>query len=220
MRGRLSLALLIMVSAGRPSAQPHRQWTLGPPTARLAEECTVVRYAYELDDGRVLLPAVRDKRLLVGDFTRGTTEQVGRAGHGPGEYEFPSAIFGIGRDSAILQDLLNRRWFVLHGARIVRTLAPDDSAILASQGTFHGADSLGQVLVLRNAPYEGEREVTMLDSSFVMLVARATGCADKVARTRRRPLREWRERDTSGRVIQSGSAPTIALRAPARAIAP
>lgn len=203
-----AFACLAWGALSRPAdAQPRpRALQLGAATARLSEPFDILVSALELADGRVVIPEPRARGLVVADLAQQVVTPVGRKGRGPGEYEFPGGGLALGHDSTLVQDLFVRRWLVLHGARIVRTLPPDDPAIVRTQGVVHAADSLGHVLMIGTPPLEGERVVTERDSSVAILVDRATGRPDTVARLRRRPLREWRETDATGKVVREGSA--------------
>lgn len=215
---RILRIVLVVVWAVGSEAQRPRQLALGPTTARLDGGFSVLVRVLELADGRVLVPDGPGRRLLVADFATNRVEVIGRNGRGPGEYEMPGFPQALGNDSSLVVELLGRRWYVLHGARIVRTVPPDDPALTALRGTFSSADTLGHVLAKQTPLLEGEREITLRDSADLVLVERATGRVERVARLRRRPLREWRETDATGRVIRSGSAPTLASEAEEEAL--
>jgi len=192
-------------------AQSIRALRLAPPSAALSEQFTVIASVRELADGRVLISNPRDHGLSVGDFARDAVDPIGRKGRGPGEYQFPSTLHRLAGDSSLVADLFGRRWYVLSGDRIVHTLAPDNPAIVFTRGVLGSSDSLGRVLIVATPPLEGTRVVTERDSAHVVLVNRSNGRADSVAVVRRRPQTEVRITNEKGAVVQTGSAPTIAL---------
>jgi len=208
-----TVILAFTATAPAASAQSIRQLRLSPPLASLSEEFTISTSVRELADGRVMVTESRDRGIVVADFARDAVAVVGRKGNGPGEYQLPGSLYVLRSDSSLVAEIVGRRWYVLHGDRIVRTLPPDLPAIVATRGVIYSADSLGRVLVLETPPLEGTREVTERDSAYVALIDRSSGRADTVTAVRRRPQTETRITDERGRVVQSGSAPTVALAA-------
>lgn len=78
---------------------------------------------------------------------------VGRAGQGPGEYEWPSDVIPFARDSVLLIDSRSRRATVLDSAlRAIRTIALPIA--VENPVVFRWPDS---VLVSGNSPLQGER---------------------------------------------------------------
>lgn len=150
---------------------------LAPPNARLAEDLFGLGNGRELADGRLLIGegSLNSRRLLVVDFQRGTTQQIGRRGQGPGEYRIVSRLLTLASDSTLFvaDDM---RWLVLSGSRIVRTISGPDAAMMSAR-IVHDADSMGNLL-------SSERRTPSPDSSGHTLVARANGKTTFVARLR------------------------------------
>jgi hypothetical protein len=155
---------------------------LKPSTARLANEFSDLSAMRELRDGRVLLFDRTESQLFVADFASGATTKVGRTGQGPGEYQIIVALVALGGDSTLASDF--SRWLILDGAEIVATLPRDTPAVRAVQLAPLGADRNGRVLTRRFGGRGAGRAQTMLDSSVIALVDRATGRIDTVASLR------------------------------------
>jgi hypothetical protein len=82
---------------------------LGSPRARLAEPFSSLAGLRELSDGRLLAADAIEQSLWIIDPVRGTRDQLGRQGQGPGEYEMPGDLFALPGDSTLMLDRLNRR---------------------------------------------------------------------------------------------------------------
>jgi hypothetical protein len=175
MLGLISAVLLF--GPRNASSQNIHEVRLAPPTAQLAEELFGLSTGRELADGRFLIGegSHTSRRLLVVDFQRGTMQQLGRRGQGPGEYRLVSRLFPLANDSTLFvaDDM---RWLVLSGSRIVRTISGPDAAMMSAR-IVHGADSMGNLL-------SSERGTPSPDSSGHTLVARANGKTTFVARLR------------------------------------
>lgn len=196
--------VFLLLMPGALAAQSPRLLRLGPANGGISHDFVVVTSVRELADGRVLVTDPQDAGLLVADMVRDSTAVVGRKGRGPGEYQLPGHVFGMASDSSFVADVLRRRWLLLAGASIVRTVPPDDAALRAANELVLGVDVRGHVLTMRAPTFDGLRRVTKRDSSLVLFVHRATGRVDTVAKTRRQPGEEVREVDSSGRAIRTG----------------
>ena len=152
--------------------------TLPAPNARLGAEFSDLTTLRELNDGRVLLFDRKEERLMVVDFGSGFVRDVARKGQGPAEFEFVAALLPLGGDSTLAADLA-RRWLILDGDKVVVTLPPDNPAIMAVRLQPLGADRLGRVLS-RGFPRGGG----LTDSTLAILIERATGRPDTIARLR------------------------------------
>src|SRR5690348_6381149 len=68
---------------------------LGPSTARFAEPFTTVGGVREVAPGKVIVVDPRDRVAELIDLASGATTKVGHEGSGPGEFQFPSALFPL-----------------------------------------------------------------------------------------------------------------------------
>jgi hypothetical protein len=124
------------------AAAAQEPMRLGAPDARLAEPFTLLRGARELPDGRLLVTDWTEQRLAVVDLARGTVEDRGRVGAGPGEFRLPAALLPFRGDSVLLVDLGNGRLTVIDpSARIGRSFQPAN----ASARQPGGADAWGRL---------------------------------------------------------------------------
>ncbi|HEY5544506.1 MAG TPA: hypothetical protein VIK50_00485 [Gemmatimonadaceae bacterium] len=177
-----SLALLVATTL------PPQQGTvsLPPASAGLSAEFSDLTAMRELGDGRVLLYDRKEVRLVVAEFGTGSLRDIGRTGQGPGEFQSIAALLPLGGDSTLAADFV-RRWLILAGDSIVATLPSDTPAIGAVSLWPLGADRQGRVLS------QGfRRGGGSIDSTYVLLVERATGLSDTIARlgggVRRAPI--------------------------------
>ena len=183
---KVLLGLLVAAPAGgqvpRPVAVPQ-------PNATLNAEFTQVSDVRELADGRVLVVDLLDRSIHVGDFRTGSVRRVGRTGSGPNEYQQPTALLAITRDSTIVPDTRNGRWLLLVGAEIVGSVGPDAPALTAGTRAPNGADMRGNVIALKSM-VAGSVTATTLprrDSVLLVRMARATGAQDTLATLLARP---------------------------------
>jgi hypothetical protein len=140
---RFLIGVLIAAPAagqGAPGAQ------LKPPVATLPVEFNRIAAVRELADGRVLIADSRDRKLMVADAAFASTQQVGRGGNGPGEYQQVSRLFPLGGDSTILAGGPQPpRWILLSGSRVIATVPPDGKVFLAARDLY-GVDERGNAL--------------------------------------------------------------------------
>ncbi|HJR33673.1 MAG TPA: hypothetical protein VJ817_01890 [Gemmatimonadales bacterium] len=202
-------ALLAGLAAGFPlqplGSQAPAETRLRPPTARLDEEFNRIVGLRELGDGRVLVADAGDKRLVVVDFARNQAAQIGREGNGPGEYAQVALLASLGPDSTLMPDAFNRRWLVLIGDRIARTIPPGDPAVTASRGVVRSTDERGHGVSVTPPPIRsGGQAMGKSDSIAVLLVTLSSGATDTVARLRTAPLTVWTELDNAGKVTRAG----------------
>ena len=191
---RIMVAAAFLAGAAlqaRAQAAPARTIRLATPNATLATEFSFVSSVRELADGRVLVVDRSERKLLVADWSKRETTQIGRNGSGPGEYLQPSMLLSLGGDSTLLPDLRNGRWLLLSGAEIVTTVGPDSPALRAGARSPLGADRRGNVLLTMSiggaAPPRRETAMPRLDSTQLVRVNRTTGDADTLAMLRARP---------------------------------
>jgi hypothetical protein len=204
MRPHLSLLLLSAATALAVDGQTPLK--LKPANSTLSAEFTGVTSLRELSDGRVIIGDGRDQTLWVADFTTDRTEPIGRKGRGPGEYTFVGWVRPIGGDSSLMGDILQRRWLVLNGARLVGVVPPDHPAVAKTHGSVSFADQRGYVLFLRPiAEKAGVSEISTSDSTAVELISRNTGKVDTVSMLRPLPRRRTIAYGPDGRITSSSS---------------
>jgi hypothetical protein len=179
MRMRLSCcscAAALLLTPVRASSQVPRPEGLRPPTGRLVGEFTYLTSVRELADGRVLLSDPGEKRIVVADFGLNSVQQLGRNGEGPGEYRFASRLTALGGDSTLMADPIARRWLLFSGDRVVGNIPPGAPVVTTVSSSYvDGADMKGHLLTIA-------RHKNATDSEVVILVTRASGRADTVAR--------------------------------------
>jgi hypothetical protein len=205
--------LVAMVVSGSLSAQTPRQIPLRPVATSHPEEFTSITSLREFSDGRVLVTDGREQRLLLLNFADGSAEVVGRRGGGPNEYGMIGLLHRLSGDSSIMSDLTQRRWLLFDGGRIVATIPNDNPAVRAAQESyFTSADGFGHVLS-RVQPHrrDGRTETGSEDSTTVILIERATGRADTIARTQNAERVIEIQRDADGRIIRSSALPKTRL---------
>lgn len=209
MRSASNVVLLLLAASTQAVAQPVRRVILPPANAKLSAEFVGITSLREIADGRVIVTDGRDQVLYLADFRGNTVVILGGKGKGPGEYSQVGFIRETTGDSSILGDMLNRRWLLFDGARIVATIPPDHPAIKATQSLIAGTDRFGHVLINKHAPERnGSTVVTRKDSFSLVLVDRATGRSDTVARLRELPREKHIEMDSDGRIHRSYSTST------------
>lgn len=208
-RLRLAIAALLLTHVLGPvtaSAQAVRRIELRPADATFAEEFTGINSVRELRDGRLLVTDGREQRIVLLDPTGRPSEQVGRSGRGPGEYSNVSWLHVTSGDSSIMWDILARRWLLFDGPRIVGTVPPDDSALLATRAMILGADGLGNVLSERDADRRDGLTLTGAeDSTELFLVARATGRVTSATKLLNTPRRIEIVRKPDGTITSSST---------------
>lgn len=187
----LSTTLVLVSVAGETLAQraAPRVIALAAPNATLTTEFTRVGTVRELADGRTLIGDVMDRKLFVGDWSKGTATQIGRVGSGPGEYAQVEALFPLRGDSTLMPDTRNGRWLLLHGAAFVGTIGSDAPPLLNGARSPIGADQRGTVIATRPVS-TGAISLTAgprHDSLLLVRIARADGRCDTVAVIRARP---------------------------------
>lgn len=110
----LAVVLLSACVASRGAQAQARVLDLtGAPDARLAEPFTLILGVRELVDGRVIVADPRDRRLMLADFGSGDATPIGRAGSGPGEYQFLGVPLAGPRGTTRLVDPILRRVHVI-----------------------------------------------------------------------------------------------------------
>lgn len=197
------LFAMILAVQGSLVAQSPRA-VLQPPNGTLSHEFTRVESVRELRDGRLLVADPRDRGLVVVDFRSGQVTDVGRKGRGPGEYSVASSLFGLAGDSTLMADNGNRRWLLLEGDRVGGTVPADHPALVATQVSVSGSDSLGRVLAQRrNPPRPGASMIDKQDSTTLVLVTRVNGHADTVTAARRQPGRVEAQYSADGRIMST-----------------
>ncbi len=198
------LTIASLLAAQSPGPRPLR-----PATDSLPVEFNRIVGMLELRDGTILVSDAGDRRLVVIDFKKQTLQQIGREGRGPGEYTIPTQLYPIGGDSTLMPDVLNGRWLILRGPAIVRTVPPDDPVVSRTRSGFRGTDVRGHVLTTGvNLPNQ-TRSFGKGDSTALVLVARANGKTDTIARLRVAPTTVKVDVDKDGKVSQMRWFPPI-----------
>src|SRR5688572_10525457 len=195
-----SCAVAFVLLSRVSDAQTVQPLSLQPSNGSLTEEFEALSSIRELRDGRLLLTDRRQQRLVLANLATGQVSTVGRRGQGPGEYSSPPQVFQLRGDSSLLVARTQRRWLLLDGASFVATLPPDEAALRETRGIVIGTDTLGRILTTRTPPQQPGVTVTGKgDSLALLLVERATGRADTIARLRRMPSRSTLSVDAQGR---------------------
>lgn len=95
-----------------------------PPVTTFPEPFTLIQGIYELRDRRVLISDWIEGRLVVLDFDRGTSRDLGRVGGGPEEFRLPGRLVGMPGDSVLLVDVGNARFSILDpNLKFTRTMS-------------------------------------------------------------------------------------------------
>lgn len=102
------LAVVLCVAPQDPPEQRFDR-----PDRILPHEFTQVRGFRELPDGRALISDRLDEKLVVADFSAGTTRVIGRTGAGPAEYRMPGGVLAWPGDSSLVFDEGNARLFIV-----------------------------------------------------------------------------------------------------------
>lgn len=181
---------------GVSQTQPVPSMQLGPPSAQLTTQFTRIVSISELADGRILIADHLERSVVVADFTSDVVSPVGRIGQGPEEFTNVTAIMPLARDSSLMADLQTRRWLVLHGATIVRTVPLNAPALLSTAGHVLGVDGNG-FLLSRKWP-RLEDQIGAADSVILIRVAASSGVVDTVAKLGPSATRTAVQRDGSG----------------------
>jgi len=176
---------LLAIAPALAAAQPAPV-SLAPPVARLAEEFGRINSVRELADGRVLIADnSSDSRLVVANLASGVVTEVGRAGNGPREYQYPlQRLIPLPADSTLVTSGARPpRWVLMAGAEIVESVPMDSRAFLAASNAV-GADAAGNVLANRiSGTFKHEGPYSLTKYSAV-LANRQTGRVDTVATMR------------------------------------
>lgn len=134
---------LLCVPAGRVhAAQEAPSVQLPPAEAEASVGFTRVASVRELTDGRLLLVDQGENRLRVLDWSSGSVEDIGREGQGPGEYSSAGWLYALSDSTTLLTDANSRRWLLLEGVGIRRTLSaanPVVSSVHHAEYLFFGS---------------------------------------------------------------------------------
>jgi hypothetical protein len=172
---QIGLCLLLWPSCAGDPTHAVKTLTLPRPNAVLNGELgfTWLAGVRELADGRVLAVDPGVSGLFLVDFTNDSVTEIGRKGKGPEEYSQPGRLYPLSGDSTLLTDLVSRRWLILDGARIVRTLSADRPANRLLGPILAGVDTVGSVLGVEgfhfaHSPVPGDQ--ALADSLRAVLV--------------------------------------------------
>lgn len=135
----------------------------------------------ELGNGSVLVADRKDRTLYlveaIGSTTPPQTKPVGRAGSGPMEYGAVGPLFAGASDTTFMYDLRNRRWVVLVGGEIRRTMTDTDFGIAETGGgtAVRGRDAEGRLLLVRSRPFAEAPSSAGVPDSLMLLLASERG---------------------------------------------
>lgn len=142
--GGMTLALLgQQATAQRPAVPATTTFT------EFARDFSSIRSVRELSDRRVLVADSRERELVVLRSASDAGLRIGRAGHGPGEYQSPRALLPIGKDSTLLVDSQLARVISLFGDRIGETSAFQPSGWGLLMSRVLGSSDNGDIWGLR-----------------------------------------------------------------------
>lgn len=164
----LALVLVLLAAPaplGGQSPPPH---LLGPPVLEVPHEFSRVGGVAELAGGRLLVADSRDHLLHIVDLATGRTEQLGRQGQGPGEYQSAFGVVRVRGDTVLVYDPRNSRFLqVTPGGAIAGSLPISSSARRGGLALPRGADAAGRLywdrVVLTNDPPAGMKRRQTLD---------------------------------------------------------
>src|SRR4051794_13859021 len=110
MKARLICVVGVLALATELPAQVVPTLQLAKANGSTSEEFTRVSSAHELAPGRLLVGDERERKLVLIDFTAGTSRSIGRIGAGPGEFRSLGALLPRARGGgAYLVDFVQRR---------------------------------------------------------------------------------------------------------------
>jgi hypothetical protein len=107
---------------------------------------TQVTSVRELSDGSVIVSDAGENRLYRVDWQSGGAAVVGGIGEGPGEYRSAGWSYALAGDTTLFTDPIGRRWHLVAGHRIVRTIPSSHPPIQLLGAWLDGADRNGRVL--------------------------------------------------------------------------
>lgn len=173
---RLVPFALVILMAG-PSAgagQSVPRLSLGPVEATAEIPFTAITSVRELSDGRVLVGDAGEIRLVVVDWRGPEVEVLGRVGDGPLEYRAVGRLCALRGDSTLFVDGYSGRWLLVVGSELQGALTQGSLRGLPVSHLL-GVDSLGDVLVQRDAGYTtGSRRLSGADSLILELAVRGS----------------------------------------------
>jgi hypothetical protein len=181
---RLPLAAAALVVAAVPlRAQSVAVRTLATkPVASLEEPFSSISAIRELRDGRLLVTDAREKALRIVDFAKGTVEEVGREGRGPGEYASAGRLLAIPGDTTLMHDATGGRMLVVGpDATPVSTYSPPaESGLMATRAT----DARGRMYTIAGAVQMTPQGPVSPDSGLLVRHDRASARVDTLARVK------------------------------------
>ena len=136
-------AAVAMATVPASAQVPAR--SLAGPEATFAEPFSSIAGIRELSDGRVLVSDRLESAVRLIDFSRGTFDEVGRVGQGPGEFQTPGDLLPLPADSTLLVDFGNMRMSVITPTGV---LLMESSPLMRPDGFFlqpSATDGAGRV---------------------------------------------------------------------------
>lgn len=141
----VAAAPLLFLPSGVRSQSPP-ELPLGPADVVLEERFSRVVAVRELSRGRVLVADRQERFLYAVDLSSTEVTILGRHGDGPGEYQNPGLLFPLAGDTTLFTDFSTRRWFVVDGDHIIRTIGGHRPAPDRFGPNLSGGDASGRVL--------------------------------------------------------------------------
>jgi hypothetical protein len=173
---------LVLVSMPAVAQVPPRL-VLRPGDTTFEASFTQISGLRELRDGRILVADRGDNLLVVVDFRSRTVTPVGRSGSGPGEFTRVSQLFRLSADSTLMPDDGARRWLILDGDRIVKTISAQETPLGAGYVLLKGTDAHGRLLA--TTAFGGvAKKPTTVDSLLLIVAHRIDRTRDTIGHLR------------------------------------
>jgi hypothetical protein len=166
MRLATPVVLVLALSAAAAAQRPRQLDLTGKPDATLREGFTRVTGVRELPGGRAIAVDQADQSVYLVDFTKGSSEKIGRQGDGPAEYRFPLAPQRGRGDTTWIFDPTLRRMLVIAEGKIAATVAVPAGAPPGGLTEPHNTDREGRAY-FEGSSFDAERG-TFLDSVAIV----------------------------------------------------
>ncbi len=183
----LTTSVIFLLVPARLSAQEAQVLFLPPADAVFSvpgKEFSGISSVRELADGRLLVADQSENRVRLVDWESLSSVSLFRTGDGPGEYRAVAWLYPLSGDSTLLTDRVSRRWYVLVGPRIVRTIAASEPLPGLLGPALNGSDDGGRVLGTRGQVYSTTLPPSHInaDTLTLLLGDLATGAVYPIAR--------------------------------------
>jgi hypothetical protein len=161
-------------------AASQQPLALSKPDVEYAEPFTNIAAIRELRDGRILVLDRRDRIVLLLDLKKGTAQNVGRQGTGPGEYTQPGRLFALPGDTTAIYDGPARRFLLVGPDGKAGDVFRLDLATGAGQrrgGIPKYSDARGRIFT-EGSPYAPGEEMRAADSTAITRFDRSESRGD------------------------------------------